>query len=133
MDVSKLIVIWPNNVDSTRTIKKGRRIPQASGCEHPNPKYCSGTRLGGECSCSEWPCSRRQASAECPTIPAGLMGSVELTLLSGGVDITRFVFSFFLFFLLHFGPLAFWRRDQPSQRTTTVSVTICFDISNDTI
>lgn len=34
MDVSKLIVIWPNNVDSTRTIKKGRRIPKASGCEH---------------------------------------------------------------------------------------------------
>ena len=34
MDVSKLIVIWPNNVDSTRTIKKGRRIPIASGCEH---------------------------------------------------------------------------------------------------
>lgn len=33
MDVSKLIVIWPNNVDSTRTIKKGRRIPKASGCE----------------------------------------------------------------------------------------------------
>ena len=35
MDVSKLIVIWPNNVDSTRTIKKGRRIPKASGCERP--------------------------------------------------------------------------------------------------
>lgn len=33
MDVSKLIVIWPNNVDSTKTIKKGRRIPKASGCE----------------------------------------------------------------------------------------------------
>eukprot|EP00903_Cladosiphon_okamuranus_P010560 g9986.t1 len=35
MDVSKLIVIWPNNVDSTRTIKKGRRIPKASGCPSP--------------------------------------------------------------------------------------------------
>ncbi|CAM9524607.1 unnamed protein product [Ectocarpus sp. 4 AP-2014] len=35
MDVSKLIVIWPNNVDSTKTIKRGRRIPKASGCPSP--------------------------------------------------------------------------------------------------
>ncbi|CAM9286083.1 unnamed protein product [Pylaiella littoralis] len=35
MDVSKLIVIWPNNIDSSRTIKKGRRIPKASGCPSP--------------------------------------------------------------------------------------------------
>ncbi|CAM9504645.1 unnamed protein product [Laminaria digitata] len=35
MDVSKLMVIWPNNIDSTRTIKKGRRIPKASACPSP--------------------------------------------------------------------------------------------------
>lgn len=39
MDVSKLMVIWPNNVDSTRTIKKGRRIPKASGCELKSEWY----------------------------------------------------------------------------------------------
>lgn len=40
MDVSRLIVIWPNNVDSTKTIKKGRRIAKTSACEflfHPSP------------------------------------------------------------------------------------------------
>lgn len=45
MDVSKLIVIWPNNVDSTRTIKKGRRIPTASGCEHPRGGGTGGALL----------------------------------------------------------------------------------------
>lgn len=33
LDISKLMVIWPNNVDATKTIKKGRRIPKASACE----------------------------------------------------------------------------------------------------
>lgn len=33
LDVSRLMVIWPNNLDATKTIKKGRRIPKASACE----------------------------------------------------------------------------------------------------
>lgn len=39
LDVSKLMVIWPNNIDSTRTIKKGRRIPKASACECPHDAH----------------------------------------------------------------------------------------------
>ncbi|CAM9922574.1 unnamed protein product [Ascophyllum nodosum] len=35
LDVSRLIIIWPNSVDSTKTIKKGRRIPKASACPSP--------------------------------------------------------------------------------------------------
>ena len=46
MDVSKLMVIWPNNIDSTRTIKKGRRIPKASACECPPTTPILPARLG---------------------------------------------------------------------------------------
>lgn len=47
MDITRLMVIWPNYVDSTRTIKKGRRIPKASACEfeRQSPVWRDGRHL----------------------------------------------------------------------------------------
>ena len=55
MDVSKLMVIWPNNIDSTKTIKKGRRIPKTSACKPPHALLLPARRRRRGCICNPLP------------------------------------------------------------------------------
>ncbi|CAM9860813.1 unnamed protein product [Choristocarpus tenellus] len=41
MDISKLIVIWPNNIDATKTLQQGRRISVSHACPNPTAEDMS--------------------------------------------------------------------------------------------
>lgn len=112
MDVSKLIVIWPNNVDSTRTIKKGRRIPKASGCEHAHAGTTVGRGEGGRNSCHGvmWNKTlvvrRRSPGSHIPVEGFTVKGSADLRYSLGNRQVKQIICVCCVFFCPW--PLVLW-------------------------